>query len=138
MMPGVEIYDRPSEIILKSWLELFIMIMTNKNIFKFGQLTMNIEVFEIADFDKSIINFVDVNDIKWDLLAKIGSKKDLDVFLETFEAKPDNFILLSDYESIENITFTGEAKELILTAINRSRIWINSEWSDNIILAGDT
>ena len=117
---------------IESWLELFVMIK-NKNTFKFGQLTMNIEVFEVFEQKKPFC-FIDISNVKFGLLAKIETKRDFDKFLETFEANVVDFIPLSDYEKIENATFTGEAKELILKATGRGITWINSEWSDKVNL----
>jgi hypothetical protein len=121
------------EIILKSWLELFIMVMTDKKSFKFGQLTMNIEVFRVNDIDK-LINFADVTNVKFGLLAKIETKTDFDTFIKTFETNMDDFIPLFDYERLEDVIFTGEARELILKAIGKGKMWINGEWSDQINL----
>lgn len=122
-----------NEIILKSWLELFIMVMTDKKSFKFGQLTMNIEVFRVKDTDK-LINFIDINNVKFGLLAKIETKTDFDTFIKTFETNTDDFMSLFDYEKLEDAIFTGEAKELILKAIGKGKMWINGEWSDQINL----
>ena len=122
-----------NEIILKSWLELFIMVMTDKKSFKFGQLTMNIEVFRVNDTDK-LINFVDINNVKFGLLAKIETKTDFDTFIKTFETNTDDFMSLSKYEILEDATFTGEARELILKAIGKGKMWINGEWSEQINL----
>ena len=126
---------KSNDIILKSWLELFVMIK-NKNTFRFGQLTMNIEVFEVSDGNRTD-NFVDISNVKFGLLAKIETKKDFDKFLETFEAAVVDFIPLSDYEKLEDVLFTGEAQELILKATGHGRMWINSEWSDNVNLEGE-
>ena len=133
----IEIMDN---VLVDSWLELFIMIQTSKNTFKFGQLTMNLEVFEVPTETGQLIKFADVNNVKFGLSAKIDSKEDFDKFLKTFEADIDDFISLSDYERIENITFTGEARELISDSWvlisdiwgGVESMWINSEWSDHI------
>ena len=117
---------------IESWLELFVMIK-NKNTFKFGQLTMNIEVFEVFEQKKPFC-FIDISNVKFGLLAKIETKRDFDKFLETFETDVVDFIPLSDYEKIENATFTGEAKGLISKATGWGTIWINSEWSDKVNL----
>ncbi len=122
-----------NDIKLKSWLELFIMIMTNKKSFKFGQLTMNIEVFEVNDVEITI-NFVDVLDVKFGLLAKIKTHTDFDTFMKTFKTNTDNFMPLSKYQKLENIIFTGEALELILKATGPGKMWINREWSDKNVL----
>ena len=119
-------------VILKSWLELFIMIRTGKKSFKFGQLTMNIEVFEVPDSFTATINFVDVNNVKFGLLAKIETKEDFNTFLKTFETHTDDFMSLFKYEKLGNVIFTGEARGLILKAIGPDRMWINGEWSDKI------
>ena len=52
---------------IESWLELFVMIK-NKNTFKFGQLTMNIEVFEVFEQKKPFC-FIDISTVKFGLLA---------------------------------------------------------------------
>ena len=121
-----------NEIILESWLELFIMIMTDKKSFKFGQLTMNIEVFEVNDTDRLTMNFVDVSNVKFGLLAKIETKPDFETFLKTFETDTDDFMSLHKYEKLEDIIFTGEARGLISKAIGQGKMWINGEWSDKI------
>ena len=121
-------------VILKSWLELFIMVRTGKNSFKFGQLTMNIEVFEVPDAFTATINFVDISNVKFGLLAKIGSKAEFDTFLDTFETNTDDFMSLFKYEKLGEVIFTGEARGLILKAIGQGRMWINGEWSDKVIL----
>lgn len=122
-----------TDIILESWLELFIMIMTDKKSFKFGQLTMNIEIFEVNDVGITI-NFVDVHDVKFGLLAKIETKMDFDTFMKTFETNIDDFMSLSKYQKLEDVTFTGEARELISEAIGPGKMWINGEWSDKNVL----
>jgi len=123
--------------ILKSWLELFIMVMTNKKSFKFGQLTMDIEVFEVPDAFAATINFVDITNVKFGLLAKIETKTDFDTFLTTFETNTDDFMSLFEYERLEDVIFTGEARGLISKAIGKGKMWINGEWSDKINLLED-
>jgi len=131
----IEIKD--NGILSDSWIELFVMVQTTKDTFKFGQLTMNIEIFEVPGPTVFPVKFADVNDVKFGLLAKITSKEDFAKFLETFEAEIDGFCSFSDYEKIEDITFTGEARELIsysLVSCGVESMWINKEWSDHVDL----
>ena len=124
-----------AENLLAGWFELFIMVRSDKKSFKFGQLTMNFEIFKFHS--SGLENFLNTENVEFDLLANIENKKDFAKFFLQFEAGIDDFITLSEYEENEDIIFTTQAKKMISTKIgikDNIPMWINTEWSDHIEL----
>lgn len=127
-----------NDIIMNSWLELFVMAQSDKDMFKFGQFTMNTEAFKVGSGPPTyrMQNFVDVNTVKFGLLAKMDCQQDFDKFAKTFEVEMNDFVSLSEYERIEKFSFTGEALASMIWALfcnnKGGPMWVNKEWSDHI------
>jgi len=125
-------------ILIRKWLEFFIIAKINKNMFKFGQISMTIEIEDSPKY------YVNVENVIFDLLAFIETKKDLARMFMEFEIEINDFVSLNKYESLENVIFTPQAKNLMYKEIastfnlkkkpsyNPIGIWINNKWSDHI------
>jgi len=120
-------------ILLRKWLDLFIIVRSRNTTFKFGKIFMNIEIED----SRTQKYFVNVEDVEFDLLTSIENKRDLARMFTEFEIEMNDFISLNKYESLENVIFTQKAKNLMYKEIGNTtytplRIWINNKWSDHI------
>ena len=110
-------------------LQLFIAVTTKNawNTFKFGQLSLEIEIYsEVED-----IHLLDITYIEFDLLALVKNKKDLAELLGSgFEIEVDDFVPFSKYEFVENAIFTEKARKILFN--QGQRIWVEHKWSDHI------
>lgn len=120
---------------MRKWLNLFIIVRTVPFMqvlpaacFKFGELSMNIEIED----SKTQKYFVNVEDVEFDLLVSIENKRDLARMFTEFEIEMNDFISLNKYESSENVIFTQKAKNLMYKEIGCSTMWISNRWSDHI------